>query len=69
MPPKNIINMQSTIQFYNFGKGFGWINNPSTKGKDIYFHISNVSGELKELFAANKFYDEPVINRRLSTSN
>lgn len=61
MPPKNIINMQSTIQFYNFGKGFGWINNPSTKGKDIYFHISNVSGELKELFAANKFYDEPVI--------
>jgi len=59
MVPK-ISHMQSTIQFYNFGKGFGWINNPSVKGKDIYFHISNVSGELKELFAANKFYDEPV---------
>jgi len=60
MPPKNITAMQSTIQFYNFGKGFGWINNPSKKDKDIYFHISNVSGELKELFAANKFYDEPI---------
>jgi cold shock CspA family protein len=52
--------MQSTIQFYNFGKGFGWINNPTKNGKDIYFHISNVSGELKDLFAANKFSDEPV---------
>jgi cold shock CspA family protein len=53
--------MQSTIKFYNFGKGFGWIDNPSNASEGIYFHISNVIGELKELIDANRYYDEPIV--------
>jgi cold shock CspA family protein len=52
--------MQSKIQFYNFGKGWGWIENPSDRSKGFYFHISSVIGELRELFDAKKIYDEPI---------
>jgi cold shock CspA family protein len=52
--------MDSKVKYYNFGKGWGWITNPRDKQQDIYFHISSVVGELKELFEAKKFYDEPV---------
>lgn len=53
--------MTSKIQYYNFGKGWGWIANPSDPNKGIYFHISNVSGELLELFSVRRIYDEPVV--------
>lgn len=56
--------MKSKIHFYNFGKGFGYIYNPDKineeKPSGIYFHISNVVGELRELFEASKIYDEPI---------
>jgi len=46
--------MVSTIKFYNFGKGWGWIENPNDQSKGYYFHISSVIGELRELFEAKK---------------
>ncbi len=52
--------MESKIKYYNFGKGWGWIENLTGTKQDIYFHISNVVGELKELFEVKKFYDEPI---------
>ena len=52
--------MESTIKFYNFGKGWGWIENPNDQSKGYYFHISSVIGELRELFEAKKIYDEPI---------
>ncbi len=59
--------MNSKIQFYNFGKGWGMIEDPNAiktseeeKPIGIYFHISNVIGELRELIDAKKFMDEPI---------
>ncbi len=52
--------MESKIKYYNFGKGWGWIANPADEQQGIYFHISSVIGELKELFESRKFYDEPI---------
>ena len=59
--------MNSKIQFYNVGKGWGFIENPKKPANTdevvpgIYFHISNVVGELRELFEVQRFYDEPII--------
>lgn len=59
--------MESKIRFYNIGKGWGMIANPSSPGSsgelinDIFFHISDVKGELCDLLGAKKFLDEPVV--------
>jgi cold shock CspA family protein len=58
--------MKSKIQFYNSGKGWGMIDNPLKSDtldevpSGIYFHISNVLGELRELIEAEKIFDEPI---------
>ncbi len=53
--------MESKIKYYNFGKGWGWIEDPSDPEISVYFHISNVNNELIELFEARKCFDEPII--------
>jgi hypothetical protein len=59
--------MESKIKYYNFGKGWGWIENPLDTSTGIYFHISNVIGEVKELFEMKRIYDEPIIfEKRIS---
>lgn len=52
--------MDSRIKYYNFGKGWGWIDDPDDPEVSVYFHISNVQAELLELFEARKFFDEPI---------
>ncbi len=39
---------QGTIKFFNSQKGFGFIT-PSSGGKELFVHISNVKGDAKAL--------------------
>lgn len=52
--------MQGIITFYKQGKGFGWLRPFDKKEKDVFFHISNVVGELLELLDVKKYEGEPI---------
>lgn len=53
--------MNSTIAFYNYKRGFGYLKNPKDPQNQIYFHISSVSGPLTDLLVYNKHQEEPII--------
>ena len=53
--------MEGFINYYNTRKGFGYIEKPDDKSKDIFFHISDVGSELSELLAAYKFQKQPIV--------
>lgn len=51
--------MEGKIQHFR-NEGYGFITPSEDPNKSIYFHITNVDGELKELIEAKKFKNEPI---------
>ncbi len=52
------------VKFYNRDAGYGYV---LSSENDLFFHISEVKNELKQLFLTNKWRDEPILfERRLS---
>ncbi len=52
--------MEGTLKYYNRISGYGYLQSQSVSG-DIFFHISNVKNELKQLLVVNKAKGEPII--------
>lgn len=55
---------KGTVKFYNRDAGYGYVH---SLDNDIFFHISEVKNELKQLLFTNKWRDEPIsFEKRLS---
>lgn len=55
---------QGIVKFYNREGAYGYLN--SSNG-DVFFHISEVKNELKQLLTTNKWRDEPIIFEKKSS--
>ncbi|MDL2277385.1 DUF3825 domain-containing protein [Parabacteroides sp. OttesenSCG-928-G07] len=49
---------KGTVKFYNRDAGYGYV---SASSGDVFFHISDVQHELKQLLLTNKWRDEPIV--------
>lgn len=50
--------LKGTVKFFNSQKGFGFIT-PEGGGKELFVHISNITGNVKSLEEGQKVeYDE-----------